>query len=107
MSDKNKKVFISYSWSDMKVANEIEGHLSQFQLELVRDVRDIEYKNSISDFMETIRGSDFAILLISDSYLRSKNCMKEVLHLLKDRNYEEKILPVLVSGTKITHLKTV
>ncbi len=101
MSDKNKKVFISYSWSDMKVANEIEGHLSQFQLELVRDVRDIEYKNSISDFMETIRGSDFAILLISDSYLRSKNCMKEVLHLLKDRNYEDKILPVLVSGTKI------
>ncbi|EKO3785681.1 TIR domain-containing protein [Vibrio harveyi] len=101
MKDKNKKVFISYSWSDMKIANEIEDNLSRLQLELIRDVRDIEYKSSISDFMETIRGSDFAILLISDSYLRSKNCMKEVLHLLKDRDYEDKILPVLVSGTKI------
>ena len=97
----NKNIFLSYSWSDMKIADQIEEDLSRLQLNLRRDVRDLTYKNSISDFMESIRDSDFAILLISDSYLRSKNCMKEVLHLLKDRDYEDKILPVIVKGTEI------
>jgi tetratricopeptide (TPR) repeat protein len=97
----NKNIFLSYSWSDMNIADQIEEDLSRLQLNLRRDVRDLAYKNSISDFMESIRESDFAILLISDSYLRSKNCLKEVLHLLKDRNYEDKILPVIVKGTEI------
>ena len=97
----NKNIFISYSWSDAKIADQIEKDFSRLQINLRRDVRDLSYKSSISDFMESIRESDFAILLISDSYLRSKNCMREVLHLLKDRNYEEKILPVIVKGTKI------
>lgn len=85
----------------MKIADQIEEDLSRLQLNLRRDVRDLTYKSSISDFMESVRESDFVILLISDSYLRSKNCMKEVLHLLKDRNYEDKILPVIVKGTSI------
>ncbi|KZN69456.1 toll/interleukin-1 receptor domain-containing protein [Pseudoalteromonas luteoviolacea] len=97
----NKQVFISYSWLDMKIADQIEQDLSMFQLTLVRDVRNLEYKQSISSFMERIRDADFAILLISDSYLRSKNCMKEVLHLLEERNYEEKVLPIMVKGTQI------
>lgn len=85
----------------MKIANEIEDDLSKLQIDLVRDVRDLEYKAKISDFMGKIRDSDYAILLISKSYLSSKNCMKEVLHILKDKNFEDKILPVIVDGTKI------
>lgn len=85
----------------MKIADEIESDLSKLQLDLVRDVRDLEYKSKISGFMEKIRDADFAILLISQSYLSSKNCMKEVLHILKDKNFESKILPVIVDGTKI------
>lgn len=85
----------------MNIADEIESDLSKLQLNLVRDVRDLEYKSKISSFMEKIRDADFAILLISRSYLSSKNCMKEVLHILKDKNFESKILPVIVDGTKI------
>jgi tetratricopeptide (TPR) repeat protein len=101
MTEKNIKIFISYSWSNMDVADEIEKDLSQLQLELVRDVRDLKYRASISEFMEKIRDSDYAILLISDEYLKSKNCMKEVLHLLKDKNYEDKILPVIVGELSV------
>ncbi|WP_461535180.1 toll/interleukin-1 receptor domain-containing protein [Spongorhabdus nitratireducens] len=99
--NKKKIVFISYSWHDMKIANEIEQDLSKFQIDLVRDVRDLEYKSKISDFMGKIRETDFAILLISRNYLSSKNCMKEVLHILKDTDFNSKILPVIVDGTKI------
>lgn len=97
----NKKIFISYSWSDMKIVDEIERDLSRFNLNIVRDVRDLEYKDSISDFMETIRAADFALLLISNSYLRSRNCMSEVLHLIKERNYNDKVLPIIIDGTCI------
>jgi Tfp pilus assembly protein PilF len=51
--------------------------------------------------MEEIRNCDFSILLISESYLKSKNCMKEVLHVLKDKNYEEKILPIIIDSPSI------
>ena len=37
--------------------------------------------------MKSIRKQDFAILIVSDEYLESRNCMYEVLQLLKD--YEE------------------
>lgn len=85
----------------MKIANEIERDLSQFQLNLVRDVRDIEYKSSISNFMEKIRDTDFAILLISEDYLKSKNCLKEVIHLLKEKEYKDKILPIIIGKPSI------
>ena len=51
--------------------------------------------------MEEIRNCDFAILLISEKYLKSKNCMKEVLHVLKDKNYEDKILPIIVDNPSL------
>ena len=97
MTDKNTQIslFISYSWSNTDVANQIENDLSQLQINLQRDVRDLKYKASIPDFMAQIRDSDFAIVLLSKEYLKSKNCMIEVLHLLKEREYEKKILPIV------------
>jgi Tfp pilus assembly protein PilF len=101
INNKNKKIFISYSWFDKVIADQIDSDLNQFQFDIIRDVRDIKYKQNISEFMEKIRGADFAILLIGDKYLKSLNCMKEVLHLLKDRNYENKLLPVVNGNLNI------
>ena len=51
--------------------------------------------------MESIRSSDFAVLIISDEYLKSENCMIEVLHVLKERNSHDKILPIRHEDVKI------
>jgi hypothetical protein len=40
---------------------------------------------------------DFVILLISDAYLRSRNCMYEVLEIMRNRKYKHKIFPTVVS----------
>lgn len=96
-----KNIFISYSWENMEIANEIEKDLELVQFNFKRDVHDIEYKSSISSFMEEIRNSDFALILISDSYLKSKNCMKEVLHILKEKDFKDKILPIIVDRVSI------
>lgn len=39
---------------------------------------------------------DYTILLISDSYLKSSNCMYEVLEVMRDRNYRDKIFSAVI-----------
>ncbi len=46
--------------------------------------------------MNGIRNMDYAVLIITDNYLKSFNCMYEVLEVIKEKNYEYKILPVVV-----------
>ena len=52
---------------------------------------------SIKEYMHSVRYMDYTILLISDAYLRSRNCMYEVLELMRDRMYKNKIFPADVS----------
>jgi hypothetical protein len=51
--------------------------------------------------MKKIRDMDYCLMIISDSYLKSQNCMYEVLEFIKDDNYINKILPIICKGTRI------
>ena len=101
-----KKIFISYSWTNSNIADQIEKDLSYFPISFVRDIHDIEYKSSISNFMQEIRNCDFAVLLISEHYLKSRNCMIEILHILKEQNFDEKILPIIINSPSIYSSET-
>ncbi len=61
----------------------------------------MKYKFSIEEFMSQIREVDYAILLIGDAYLKSMNCMREVLELRKEVNLSKKMLPVLIGDANI------
>lgn len=74
-----KDIFLSYSWVDEHIANSIDSQFSYYGITLLRDVRDLKYKQSISDFMKKVRSTDNIIIIISENYLQSKNCMYEVL----------------------------
>ena len=46
-------------------------------IQLTKDERDLKFKESIKEFMQSIGKHDYVIMLISDSYLKSSNvCMK-------------------------------
>ena len=51
--------------------------------------------------MNKIRKSDYAILVISDNYLKSINCMYEVLEVMKDEGYRDRIIPVVLNNACI------
>jgi hypothetical protein len=89
-----KCIFISYNWNHKDTANKLYNFLIGCGFSVKMDDHNLSYKDHISTFMESIRESDFAILIISDEYLRSENCMAEVLHILKDRDCIKKILPI-------------
>lgn len=93
----DKTIFLSYNWHDGETADRIDRHLSGLPgVTVKRDVRDIGSWKSIREFMEGIRQQDYAVLIISDSYLKSKNCMFEVTEIMKEREYADRIFPAVV-----------
>lgn len=94
-------IFLSYSWSNSTVADEIDKDFQVTGITLNRDIRDVGYKGNIKEFMKTINRHDYVVVLVSNEFIRSANCMYEIMELLQNPDFKEKILPVLVPGTKI------
>ena len=92
-----KTVFLSYSRHDEDIANEIDNNLSKHsKIHVKRDIRDLGTWKSIRDFIKSIRQQDYAILIISDTYLRSQYCMFEVTEIMKESDYEGRIFLVVM-----------
>ena len=96
-------IFLSYCWNDGKIADIIDRDLplKNKRINIVRDTRELEYKDSIETYMQTIKEQDYVLSLISDSYLKSKNCMYEICELMRDRNYMDKLLFIVLSDGDI------
>lgn len=95
---KNVNLFLSYSWKDEKKADEIDTFFSDLEIEIKRDKKSIEQWGSIRNFMDSIQNSDYAILIISEAYLKSVNCMYEITQLMKDAQYKDRIFPVIIDN---------
>lgn len=94
---KKSNIFLSYCWNDSNEANKIYDYFKNNQnIELHRDTIDIGKWGSIKEYMQSISNMDYTILLISDSYLKSENCMYEVLEVMRDRYYRDKIFPAVI-----------
>lgn len=94
-------LFLSYSWNDTEIADKLDLIFQPTGIEVQRDIRYVNYKDSIKDFMTKIRDTDFALLIISDNFIKSSNCMYEVLELVKEKDYKNRVLPVVMDGTRI------
>jgi|GEM_PF-5553985 len=90
--------FLSYNWNNSIIADQIDEWFSENNIKLQRDIRDLEYKQSIKEFMKTIRDAEFVIMIISDDYLKSQNCMYEVLEFVKEKTFKDKIIPIIKSN---------
>ena len=90
-------IFLSYCWNDSGEADRIYDYFNRNQnIELHKDKIDIKKWGSIKEYMQSISDMDYTILLISDSYLKSANCMYEVLEVMRNRNYRDKIFPAVI-----------
>ena len=93
-------VFVSYCQKDRIYADNIDLYFKEKDICIHRDIRDISEWKSIREYMQSIRDMDYAVLIITDNYLKSFNCMFEVLEVMKEKNYQDRIFPVVVE-TKI------
>ena len=93
-------VFISYNWDNESVAVSIEEAL-QGKAIVLRDKKSIPAWGSLTEFMKSIRKQDFAVLIISEVYLKSSACMFEAMQLMKDEIWREKAMFVVLKDTHI------
>ncbi|BCJ93602.1 hypothetical protein acsn021_11710 [Anaerocolumna cellulosilytica] len=99
-TDTVKTVFLSYCQKDSDIANLIETELGSRitdKARISRDIRDVEYHESFKKFMQSIEKHDFVITIISDRYIKSRNCMYEVLEVVRDRNFRNKLIYIVLN----------
>ncbi|HEU0292408.1 MAG TPA: SUMF1/EgtB/PvdO family nonheme iron enzyme, partial [Anaerolineales bacterium] len=96
-------VFISYAWGgeSEEIVNQIDQALQQRGLKIIRDKRDLGYKGSISAFMERIGLGNCVIVVISDKYLRSPNCMFELVEIAEGKQFHDRVFPIVLSNAEI------
>ena len=94
-----QEVFISYAWGGESeiLANQIDQALQKRGIVLIRDKRDLGFKGLIKEFMQRIGQGGAVVVIISDKYLKSENCMFELLEIAKHGSLYSRIFPIVLS----------
>ena len=96
-------VFVSYNWVSDDYVNDLCRELTG-KAAVKRDKQEIGVWGSISTFMKSIRQQDLVVMVITDEYLKSDNCMYEVVQLMKDADWADKVcFVVMENARKIYH----
>lgn len=102
------KIFLSYCHKDSCVADLVDSSITK-KLSgddtISRDIRDVKYRESFKKFMESIGQHDYVVMIVSDNYLRSRNCLYEVMEVMRDRDYGEKLLFIVLSDSDAIYYK--
>ncbi|MFC2132057.1 toll/interleukin-1 receptor domain-containing protein, partial [Bacteroidota bacterium] len=103
MKQENRKpiIFLSYSWNNDYIANEIDSFFKSIGLILKRDTRDAKYKDSITQYMKDIGDADYVLMILSNEFLKSPNCLFEAMELMIADGINEKLLPIILDKTAI------
>ncbi|MEH1930466.1 COR domain-containing protein [Nostoc sp.] len=98
-----KEIFISYAWGgeSEQFVNQLDQTLQAKGITIIRDKRDLGYKGLIKPFMERIGRGKCAIAVISDKYLKSPNCMFELVQIAKNGEFYDRIFPIVLADAQI------
>jgi hypothetical protein len=107
MGSKSEKyeraVFVSYAWGSEseRTVDELEQAFAGRGIRIVRDKKELSYKDSIEEFEQRIGQGQCIILVISDKYLRSEHCMYELVEVDENRELRERIFPIVLTDAHI------
>jgi hypothetical protein len=103
MKNYENTVFISYAWGGEReeIVNQVDASLQKRGLKITRDKRELGYKGSIKDFMERIGLGNCVIVVVSDKYLRSPNCMFELVEIADNKQFHDRIFPIVLADADI------
>ena len=93
------ETYITYKWEERSemIVSEIETLLNSIPcIRVLRDKTFLSYGESIELFMEKLRHGNIVVMVLSNQYLHSINCMYEMSGLFKDNSYIDRAFPVMV-----------
>ena len=96
-------IYISYKWQGLsdEVANEVYQKLKSRNFKVIIDKMDLGYKTDIVEFMKEIGSGKCIVVIISEGYLKSLNCMFELLEMKKNNDFRDRIFPVVLDDANI------
>lgn len=99
----NHQVYISYAWGgeSERIVNELDADLQARGILVIRDKRDLGFKGMIRDFMQQIGRGHAVIVVISDKYLKSPNCMFELVEIAKNKDIYDRVFPIVLGDADI------
>ena len=99
----SREIFISYAWGgeSEQIVNQLDQALQAKGITIVRDKRDLGFKGRIKEFMERIGRGKAVIVVISEKYLKSENCMFELVQIAKNGQFYDRIFPIVLADAQI------
>lgn len=104
MGIEDANLYVSYAWEEEKenkLVDQLERACKQKGIKLIRDNNTIKYGDSISEYMQALGAGDGIIVVLSDAYLKSPNCMAELLVIDENQQFRERIFPIRLDALKI------
>ena len=99
----NQQVYISYNWQEdsNEMANQLVQAFAAKGIEIIRDKTHTTYKDSIKNFMRQIGQGKCVVVVISDRYLKSENCMFELVEIARNGDFYKRIFPIILPDARI------
>jgi hypothetical protein len=99
----NQQVYISYNWQEdsNEMANQLVQAFAAKGIEIIRDKTHTTYKDSIKNFMRQIGQGKCVVAVISDRYLKSENCMFELVEIARNGDFYQRIFPIILPDARI------
>lgn len=99
----DKEVFISYAWGgdSEAIANQLDQTFQNKGITLIRNKRDLGFKGRIKEFMQRIGRGKCVVIVISEKYFKSENCMYELVQIAKNGEFYDRIFPIVLNDANI------
>ncbi|MDJ0599376.1 MAG: toll/interleukin-1 receptor domain-containing protein [Crocosphaera sp.] len=103
MINQSHEIFVSYAWErqSQEIVEQLSIAFKTKGINLIKDKQNLAYKESITDFMKCISKSNIIIVVISDQYLKSENCMFELIEIDKNGDFIARIFPLVLDDANI------
>lgn len=97
-------VYVSYSWTVEKeklIVDRLEQACQKRGIALKRDRSEINYKDSIRDYMDKLAAGGAVILVLSEQYFKSPYCMYELREIYNNKNFHKRVFPIVLQDTPL------
>jgi internalin A len=81
--------------------DQLQQALGERDIRLIRDREEVRYKDSIGDFMRRIGQGKCIVVVVSERYLKSENCMYEMVEIAKAQAFRGRIFPIVLADANI------
>jgi TIR domain len=103
-------IYLSYAWNDpagpdtsdnRDFVDHLSSAISAQGWNLRKDTSEVNYRDSVKNFMQDLGAAKHIIAVVSHKFLQSPYCMYEVKEMLKHRDWQARIYPIVLDDANV------